>query len=226
MSERPLATPSSRALDSQDALDTAVEVYERERAAVAGDLHDGPIQVLTAASLRLQSAAHFGELTPELAEEVAASIAVAAGQLRQVMTNLATWWIAGTDLDDAIERYVLQRCAQHRVEATCELEPLGPLATKHAAAVFRVIQEAVANALHHSGTDRLVVRLSTVSGEVVLEVLDFGSGFAPEAVDSAEQNGLELMRKRVESVGGLLTVTRGLGAGAGTTVRAVIPVAR
>src|SRR5438046_10569490 len=101
MSEPTLTASSSRVPETEDVLDAAVEVYERERGGLAADLHDGPIQVLTAASLRLQSAAHFGELTPELAEEVAASIALAARQLREVMTGLATWWVAGTDLDDA-----------------------------------------------------------------------------------------------------------------------------
>jgi len=224
VAERGLAVPSDGASESAEGLDALVEVYERERAALAGQLHDGPVQMLTAASLRLQSAAHFGELTPELAEEVVASIAVAAGQLRQLMSTLGSWWLPGGELDEAIERYVLQVCAQHDVEATLELDPLLRLAPRYAATIFRVVQESVENALRHSGTDRLEVCMSRTGGEIVLEVRDSGSGFDPDVVAAGEHVGLELMRRRVESVGGRVAVFA--TPGAGTTVRTAIPVAR
>jgi signal transduction histidine kinase len=224
VAERGLAVPPDGASESAEGLDALVEVYERERAALAGQLHDGPVQTLTAASLRLQSAAHFGELTPELAEEVVASIAVAAGQLRQLMSTLGSWWLPGGELDEAIERYVLQVCAQHDVEATLELDPLLQLAPRHAATIFRVVQESVENALRHSGTDRLEVCMSRTAGEIVLEVRDSGSGFDPDVVAAGEHVGLELMRRRVESVGGRVAVFA--APGAGTTVRTAIPVAR
>ena len=80
------------------------------------------------------------------------------------------------------------------------------------------------NALRHARTDRLAIRLAGGGGEIVLEVRDFGSGFDPVLLASDERVGLELMRRRAESVGGALTVYT--APGAGTTVRAVVPVAR
>jgi two-component system, NarL family, sensor histidine kinase DegS len=222
--EHRLAVPPGDASESEASLDALVEVYERERAALAGQLHDGPVQTLTAASLRLQSAAHFGELTPELAHEVVTSIGEAAIQLRQLMSALGSWWVPGGDLDEAVERYVLQACGQRGVEPTLELDPLLRPTPRHGATIFRIVQEAVENALRHSGTARLVIRLSGGATEVVLEVRDFGSGFDPELLAADEHVGLELMRRRAESVGGALTVTTSIGAG--TAVRAVIPVAR
>ena len=224
MAEHRLAAPSDDASESEDRLDALVDVYERERAALAGRLHDGPVQTLTAASLRLQSAAHFGELTPELAQEVVASMGEAAVQLRRLMSALGSWWVPGGELDEAIERHVLQACGQSGVEAAFELEPLFRLAPRHAVTIFRIVQEAVDNALRHARTDRLAIRLAGGGGEIVLEVRDFGSGFDPVLLASDERVGLELMRRRAESVGGALTVYT--APGAGTTVRAVVPAAR
>lgn len=59
-----------------------------ERAQIARELHDGPVQLLVAASLRLQSAAHFGELSPEVARTVSAQLDEAAAQLRALTARL------------------------------------------------------------------------------------------------------------------------------------------
>ena len=61
---------------------------ESERRAMARELHDGPVQLLVAASLRLQSAAHCGELSPEVASTVSAQIDEAAAQLRALTARL------------------------------------------------------------------------------------------------------------------------------------------
>lgn len=63
-------------------------MHEDERAQIARELHDGPVQLLVAASLRLQSAAHFGELSPELARTVAEQLDEASAQLRALTTRL------------------------------------------------------------------------------------------------------------------------------------------
>jgi len=61
---------------------------EAERKAIARELHDGPIQHLTAASLRLSSALSKGSLGGEAAGKVIADIDAAAAQLRALMSRL------------------------------------------------------------------------------------------------------------------------------------------
>lgn len=202
-------------------MDALIEIHEHEGAALAARLHDGPVQVLTAASLRLQTAAHFGELTPVVADEVAAGIADAAAELRLVMSRLVAWSVSGGDLEEAANRYILQACAAAGVQPRLELAGLRPLAPRHSSIAFRVLQEATDNALRHSGTSELEVTVSC-DGELFLEISDRGSGFDPAILDSTSARGLSRMRRRLESVGGTLTIDT--AAGVGTTVQAVLPL--
>jgi signal transduction histidine kinase len=86
--------------------------------------------------------------------------------------------------------------------------------------LYRVAQEAISNALRHSGSPDVWVRLSARPRSAVLEVGDHGSGFEP--ADRHGGVGLNSMRERAKSVAGTLTISS--RPGAHTTVRLSIPV--
>lgn len=88
--------------------------------------------------------------------------------------------------------------------------------------VFRVVQEALDNALHHGGARHAEVRLTEADEELTLRVHDDGSGF-DMAVES-DGFGFIDMRERLALVGGELEVQS--APGAGTTVTARMPVRR
>jgi PAS domain S-box-containing protein len=90
-------------------------------------------------------------------------------------------------------------------------------------ALFRVLREALANAVTHAGVRHITVALRAEPGEITLEVMDAGIGFDLEA---ARQSGFGLisMQERLHLVGGSLTVDS--RPGAGTTVRARVPLGR
>src|SRR4030095_863791 len=74
-----------------------------------------------------------------------------------------------------------------------------------AVCVFRVAQEALQNAVKHSGADTLDVDVSGADGQLTLRVADDGTGFSPGLLPAAGL-GLHTMRERVESIGGRLTI--------------------
>ncbi len=86
------------------------------------------------------------------------------------------------------------------------------------AAAFRVVQEALHNALRHSGASEVSVTLSRARGRVVLEVADDGAGFDPGL--AVPGLGLASMRERAAAVGGKLRVSS--APGAGTRVRLTV----
>jgi signal transduction histidine kinase len=94
-----------------------------------------------------------------------------------------------------------------------ELEP------KAQAAAFRVAQEALHNALRHSGATEVSVTLARTRRRVLLEVADNGTGFDPGLASGGL--GLTSMRERAAAVGGMLRVSS--TPGAGTTVRMEVP---
>ena len=88
--------------------------------------------------------------------------------------------------------------------------------------LFRVLQEALNNAVKHSGVKRIEVRLRETSGELQLEVSDSGKGFDVEAALWGKGLGLTSMRERVRLVNGMIAIeSKPMG---GTIIRARVPL--
>jgi signal transduction histidine kinase len=88
--------------------------------------------------------------------------------------------------------------------------------------VYRIVQEAVTNALKHSGAGRIEVRIDYTTGSLTLTITDDGRGASPVSLTTSTGHGLVGMRERVEIFGGRLeTSSSPLG---GFTVRAQLPL--
>jgi signal transduction histidine kinase len=85
------------------------------------------------------------------------------------------------------------------------------------AGCFRVVQEAVTNALRHARATTIRVRLMSLGGELLLEVADDGAGFDPATTTGGF--GLTGMRERAELLGGALAVVSAPGRGTTITLR-------
>ncbi|MGW1274826.1 sensor histidine kinase, partial [Streptomyces sp. NPDC002491] len=89
-------------------------------------------------------------------------------------------------------------------------------------ALLRVAQEALHNALRHSGAEHVAVTLGKRGPDTVLRVTDDGGGFDPTTVRRAGRHlGLVSMRDRASGVGGTLTVVS--APGEGTTIEMEAP---
>ncbi len=92
--------------------------------------------------------------------------------------------------------------------------------------LYRIIQEAVHNALKHANATHIEVRV--VAGEAELEVAisDDGTGMPEQAervgISRGGGNGLHTMRQRAQDLGGTLTLAN--RAGGGTVVQVVVPL--
>ena len=88
--------------------------------------------------------------------------------------------------------------------------------------LFRVLQEALHNAIKHSGVKRIEVQLREESGEIHLTVSDSGRGFDVEAPLQSKGLGLTSMRERVRLVNGTISVDS--KPMYGTTIRVRVPL--
>ena len=88
--------------------------------------------------------------------------------------------------------------------------------------LFRVLQEALRNAVKHSGSKRFQVTISVLWNQIELTLRDWGKGFEPGQAVGGRGLGLISMQERMKLVGGQLSVQSKLGAG--TTVRATVPI--
>jgi signal transduction histidine kinase len=208
---------------------TNARLYERcgelsvleERARLARELHDAVTQRLFsirahARAAQVLMAKDPGQAAGELAA-IAELGAQAHGELRAVIDGLAPPELDG--LAESLRRYALLAGRAHGTEVRLSVRHVPELAAPVQAAVFRVAQEALHNALRHSGAGEVRVALSRTRRRVVLEVSDDGTGFDPGL--AAGGLGLVSMRERAAAVGGVLRVSS--APGAGTTVRLAVP---
>lgn len=213
---------------------TNARLYERsreltiaeERSRLAHELHDAVSQKLFSLRLTAQAAAALVDRDPSRAkgelQQVAALAAEAADELRAAVVELRP---AALDEDGLVatlrtQIQVLDRAHTARVAFTSERFRALPATQEEA--VLRVAQEALHNALRHSGAERVDVTLQRRGCGVVLRVTDDGSGFEPQATRRAGRHlGLVSMRDRASGVGGRLTVES--APGKGTTIEMEVP---
>ncbi|GGJ37665.1 GAF domain-containing sensor histidine kinase [Streptomyces brasiliensis] len=213
---------------------TNARLYERsreltiaeERSRLAHELHDAVSQKLFSLRLTAQAAARLVDRDPSRAkgelQQVAALAAEAADELRAAVVELRP---AALDEDGLVatlrtQIQVLDRAHNARVTFTCNSFRALPPAQE--SAVLRVAQEALHNALRHSGAEHVDVALTRRGCGAVLRVTDDGSGFDPHSVRRAGRHlGLVSMRDRASGVGGRLTVES--EPGKGTTIELEVP---
>jgi two-component system, NarL family, sensor histidine kinase UhpB len=194
----------------------ALRAQEEERARVARDLHDEVNQSLTGVLLRLEAAREMapGELEAELSETKAL-----ANQAMQELLSLARQ-LRPTALDDlgltaAIAGQVDQ-VPSGEIQASLSAEgDFSDLPGDVQLVVYRVAQEALSNAVRHSGASRVEVMLRRVGTGVELEITDDGAGFAFSEAEGGL--GIPGMRERALLVGGEVVIES--GPGRGTNVR-------
>jgi signal transduction histidine kinase len=196
-----------------------------ERSRLARDLHDAVSQKLFSLRARARAAAVLAGRDPERAaaemEAVAQLGAEAHAELRAVIDGLAPPELGEAGLAESLRRYAVLAGRAHGVAVEFGAAELPPLDEQQEAALYRVAQEALHNALRHAGAGRITVALTRSPRRVILEVADDGAGFAPGAPEGL---GFASMRGRAEAVGGTLAIQA--RPGAGTTVRLAIPLRR
>jgi two-component system, NarL family, sensor histidine kinase UhpB len=194
----------------------ALRAQEEERARVARDLHDEVNQSLTGLLLRLEAAREAAP--PELEAELAETKSLANQAMRELLSVARQ--LRPTALDDlglaaAIAGQV-EQVSRSGVAAKLEEEgDFSDLDSDAQLVVYRVAQEALANAARHSGAGRIAVDLRRAGDGVELDVSDDGRGFAFE--ESERGLGIAGMRERALLLGGDLTIES--RPGRGTTVR-------
>jgi signal transduction histidine kinase len=211
--------------------DETVKAAEEECVRIAGELHDGPIQQLTALALTLDltvlrldrnDVASVKTTLGDARENVAEQMLM----LRRLMVELRPPALDEIGLEAALRDYTTD--FDLRVDASCEfVGGIGALRLAPAVetTLYRVAQEALANAAKHAKPSCIRVRLTHKAESVLLRVEDDGAGFdqkPPSELIHNGQFGLIGMRERVERAGGEWRLHSRRGQG--TAVEAILPV--
>jgi signal transduction histidine kinase len=201
-----------------------VVAREEERMRFRRDVHDGLGPALAAVKVRIDAARNVAGRDPAAADRIletaSAGVTDAVRDIRRIVLDLRPPTIDDLGLERAIERICDQLGAG---SLSVSLDYRVPVALPPAfeVAVYRIVSEALTNISKHAGAKAARVRIEARAEAVIVEVVDDGSGIAPEAPGGV---GLRSMRERTAELGGALSVTS--PAGHGTVVTATLPLRR
>ena len=194
---------------------------------LAYELHDGPVQVLTAAVMDLEvaiAASNCPEQCQQKAHTALGKIRSALKELRQLISELESGHVARASPEDWTGAVLRVAEFAETAGVRCDVmfhQVAGYLPPAVAWRSLRIIQEAVNNILRHSGASRAQISVSRVGDWLFFCVRDWGKGFYPTDVGQ-EGTGLRSMKYRTRNLGGWLLVE---GApGKGTRVLGAIPL--
>jgi len=202
--------------------------YERRR--IARELHDSTAQLLAALSIQLSRVQEPG-LDPDrrkhMLAEASELAAACSTEIRTVTYLLHPPLLEEAGLISALRSYAQGFHQRTGIEVEIQVPPdFGRLGTELETALFRIVQEGLANVHKHSGSAVAVVRLERDPNDVRMEVEDRGRGLPAATRNEAKGFvrfgvGITGMRERVGQLGGRLELA---SDDAGTKLMIVLPI--
>jgi two-component system, NarL family, sensor histidine kinase LiaS len=193
-----------------------------ERNRLARDLHDAVKQQVFATAMQVGAAKALIESNPTAAAGHLAEAESLAHQAQQELTTLIQELRPAALHDQgvaaALRHYAANWMRQNKIEAVVQVQGERPLPLPVEQALFRVAQEALANAARHSRASQVTIHLAWPSaGEVSLTISDNGQGFMLQAAPAGL--GIQSMGERVEELGGQFDLQSRPSAGTTIIVR-------
>ena len=203
-----------------------VAVSEHEQQRIGQDLHDGICQQLAAIGLAARSLANdlraFDSSFTQDAELIESSIQQAVTEARGLARGIFPVHVdrhglavALTDLTQSISRLTGVKI---NIEELSDVQIYSPEVSMH---LYRIIQEAIGNAVRHGGAQHVNVKLESNSQAIILTVSDDGRGFPAEPRMNIGM-GMRTMRYRAQMIGASLSVSDSNPEGA--TLRCSMPI--
>ncbi|MDP9296142.1 MAG: sensor histidine kinase, partial [Actinomycetota bacterium] len=192
---------------------------------IAGEIHDDPIQKLSAVALRLGmlSKEDDEQKRSEIITHIRKTVEDVMSRLRRMLFELSPRTLETGGLVEALREYVQH--ANHEDTTLYHLESTltTDLHEEKRTIAYRVILEALSNVRKHASAENATIGLADMDGGVHCSVADDGRGIAPEDLGGVLPGhlGIASMRERVEMAGGWIK-TSSL-PGQGTTVEFWLP---
>jgi len=229
--ERSAEREAELSAEREELLHDALVASDRERRQLAGDLHDGVIQLVSAVTLRTATLARGlrrdGGQTPERIgaaveglDRITIDLQAVTADLRGLMGALAGDEIESGGLSGALSK-LLVPLAESGVQVDISIGELACDARVRSL-IHRVVQELVRNVAKHAAAHRVELTVSQDHGEVRMALTDDGQGFDLGALGERQRRGhmgLLLVEQRVQDAGGVLQVTSTPGRGTKMVMR-------
>jgi signal transduction histidine kinase len=211
---------------AEERLRHSMEAAEHERRRWARELHDETLQGLAGLNVLLETAATQGseEALRSAVEQTTSEIRNQIHALRALITELRPAALDELGLGAAIESLAERMRTVEGLEVELEISTdasLERFSPEVETAIYRLVQEALANVAKHARAERAHVGIRRVEGRLEVTVRDDGIGFDPDVATGGF--GILGMRERLALADGDLSIRS--EPGSGTTVTAKLPLA-
>jgi signal transduction histidine kinase len=222
-----IAIPTAQSVEVER-LRLSIQAAEEERKRWARELHDETLQDLSAVKLLLESGrrADRPEAKDDATRRALEQLVLTIGGLQNLITDLRPAALDELGVKPAVEALVARTAASSGLDVEARIDLAydsgrapSRLSGEIESTVYRLVQEALTNAVKHAGAERAWVEIIEDGRTVSVAVRDDGGGFDPEGANGGF--GLVGMRERVELVDGRLRIESAHGKG--TVIRAELP---
>ena len=204
-----------------------VNAQEAERKQLSRELHDGIGQVLLVHRMEAEWLANEADPGPirEAAEAMCGSLDKTLEAVRNLAMDLRPPAIDDLGIGSALETLVATIGRRSGIHWQVEIRPdVTRLDSEVSVTLYRITQEALANAIRHSNCKNILLSLQQQGDRIELRIRDDGIGFDPTFTNRPASIGLVSMRERAEHVGGNVAIES--GANQGTCVKVSVPTYR
>lgn len=190
-----------------------VKVQEEERSRISREIHDGPLQDVTAVIQRLRllsSDLDSPEKIKDRISEAENAAMASVKEMREVCNNLTPPWL-DLGIAQALTELSERQSSQLGIKIRLDLDEVREISNDVTMAFFRVAQEAMNNSANHAKAKEITVFLRDLGDKIVLKIEDDGEGFiVPEDITELRikgHRGLSNMQERMSLVGGTLSIS-------------------
>jgi signal transduction histidine kinase len=206
------------------------EALEAERQRIGMDLHDQTLADLTRLSRRMERLATQPDLPPDVLEPLCRTLQQCMHDLRQIIEEAKPTVLQLFGVAEAIENHLDRSARESGLSIRWQVSDdsngmLAGLDQTVSISLFRIVQEAVNNAIRHGQPETVLVRiLRAEQGLLSIEVIDDGCGTPPTPAPGGDRShGIDNMKTRARLISARLEIGRG-ASGIGTAVRLSLPL--
>jgi signal transduction histidine kinase len=214
--------------DAHELSGKLIHAQEKERARLARELHDDLSQSLAILSIQLQSLvtkSSDAKAVKEQVDKLTGEIQQLSSDVHRISHELHPAKLNQLGLEAALRGFCREAGAANGLKVSFKAKNVpGSLPNDHSLCLYRIAQEALQNAVKHSGASIANVELGCDDNVVKLVVSDNGSGFDTDAVRAKESLGLISMHERIRAVYGTLSIDS--VPDSGTKIEARVPLPR
>lgn len=189
-----------------------ITTEERERKAIAEDLHDSVTQLLALSVSRLEGYNRDNPGQPSL-EEVQQYLQTALSDTRSLTFQISPPVLYDFGLEAALEWLVTDLSGRHTINMDFINLLDHPLVLSDFVKVtlYRVVRESIINCIKHANASYAAVFVHDEYGRMIIEVEDNGRGFDPENMKKGF--GLSSLEERLQAIGATIEITSAVGSG-------------